>query len=187
LTARAEVPQALWTEAIMNLKNVVAVACAGVLAMAVAMPAIAQGRGKAELKTASGAITIDYGRPSLKGRDMLSQLRDGESWRMGMNEATVIQTPVGLKFGATTVAKGSYSLFLNKSGETFQLVFNSQTGQWGTEHDPSKDLAKLPMTKAPVEPPVETFTIALSPAANGGVLELSWGAMKLSAPFETVK
>lgn len=171
----------------MNLKNAVGLLCVGLLSTAVAAPANAQGRGKAELKTASGAITIDYGRPSLKGRDMLSQLRDGESWRMGMNEATVIKAPVGLKFGTTTVAKGSYSLFLKRSGEAFELVFNSQTGQWGTEHDPSKDLAKVPMTKAPVEPPVETFAIALSPAANGGVLELSWGAMKLSAPFEFVK
>jgi hypothetical protein len=85
------------------------------------------------------------------------------------------------------VAKGSYSLFLNKSGETFQLVFNSQTGQWGTEHDPSKDLTKVPMAKTAIETPVETFTITLAAAANGGVFELSWGAMKLSAPFETVK
>ena len=50
----------------MNLKNAVGLLCAGLLAVAVAAPASAQGRGKAELKTASGAITIDYGRPSLK-------------------------------------------------------------------------------------------------------------------------
>ena len=41
-------------------------------------------RGKAEMKAGAGAITVDYGRPSLKGRDMLSQLQDGASWRMGM-------------------------------------------------------------------------------------------------------
>jgi hypothetical protein len=172
----------------MNLKNAVGWVCFGLLSVVVAAPASAQAaRGKAELKGASGSITIDYGRPSLKGRDMLSQLQEGDFWRMGMNEATVLKTSVGLNFGAKTVAKGSYSVWLRRSGETFELVFNSQTGQWGTQHDPAKDVHTVAMTKAPVEPPVETFTITLSPAAKGGVLELSWGATKLSAPFEIGK
>ena len=171
----------------MNLNKAVAGVCFGLLSVVVAAPAIAQARGKAELKGPSGSITIDYGRPSLKGRDMLSQLQEGDFWRMGMNEATVLKTSAGLTFGATAVAKGSYSLWLKRSGENFELVFNSQTGQWGTAHDPAKDVHKVAMTKAPVEPPVETFTITLSPAAKGGVLELSWGATKLSAPFEIGK
>src|SRR5512147_1257811 len=56
-------------------------------------------RGKAELKAGSGSITIDYGRPDLKGRDMLSQLTVGQAWRMGNNQATVFSTPVDLTFG----------------------------------------------------------------------------------------
>ena len=107
---------------------------------------------------------------------------------MGKNQATTITSPVDLTFGSIKVPKGSYSLFLlRESPEKYTLVFNSQTGQWGTQHDPAKDVHTVAMTKAPVEPPVETFTITLSPAAKGGVLELSWGATKLSAPFEIGK
>jgi hypothetical protein len=177
----------------MTLKKTLAWACSAVLAAVLVVSASAQpaggppARGKAEMKAGAGSITIDYGRPSLKGRDMLSQLQDGSFWRMGMNQATVLTTPVDLTFGSTKVAKGAYSVWLKKAGDAFQLVFNSQTGQWGTQHDAAKDVTSVEMTKAPLSSPVETFTIEVTPAANGGTLDLSWGAMKLAAPFQIAK
>jgi hypothetical protein len=172
----------------MALKRLVGWAVPCLLAVALAAPAGAQGeRGKAELPVPPGVITIDYGRPSLKGRDMFSQLQEGAFWRMGRNEATVLTTPADLAFGGTRIGKGAYSLWLKKSGEAFQLVFNSQTGQWGTQHDPAKDVASVTMTKAPLAAPVETFTMTLTPAPKGGTLDLSWGATKLSAAFELAK
>jgi len=163
------------------------VGCALLSALLVA-PAGAQGeRGKAELKAGAGAITVDYGRPALKGRDMFSQLKEGVFWRMGMNQATVLTTPVELAFGTTKIAKGSYSLWLKKVGEKFELVFNSQTGQWGTQHDAAKDVAGVALKQDALPAPVETFTIDLKAAAKGGDLGLSWGATKLSAGFEVGK
>jgi len=172
----------------MALKRLVGWAVPCLLAVALAAPAQAQGeRGKAELPAGAGMITIDYGRPSLKGRDMFSQLQEGAFWRMGRNEATVLTTPADLAFDGTRIAKGAYSLWLKKAGEAFLLVFNSQTGQWGTQHDPTKDVASVTMAKAPLAAPVETFTIALTPAPKGGAVELSWGASKLSVPFELAR
>jgi hypothetical protein len=173
----------------MTLKKTLVWTCFAVLAAVLVVPASAQpaggppARGKAEMKAGAGAITIDYGRPSLKGRDMLSQLKEGTFWRMGMNEATVLTTPVDLTFGSTKIAKGAYSLWLKKEGDAFQLVFNSQTGQWGTQHDTAKDVASVEMKKAPLTSPVETFTIALEPSAKGDMIDLSWGQMKLSTSF----
>lgn len=172
----------------MTRKKALGWMCFGMLSLILTVPASTQAeRGKAEMKAGSGAITVDYGRPSLKGRDMLSQLQEGAFWRMGMNQATVLTTPVDLSFGTTRVAKGAYSLWLKKTGDAFQLVFNSQTGQWGTQHDPAKDVCSVAMTKAALASPVETFTLELAPAAKGGALDLSWSAMKLAAPFEVGK
>ncbi|HLA77548.1 MAG TPA: DUF2911 domain-containing protein [Vicinamibacteria bacterium] len=159
-----------------------------VVAALLVAPAGAQTeRGKAELKTGSGAITLDYGRPSLKGRDMLSELKPDSLWRMGMNQATVLTTPVDLTFGATKLVQGSYSLWLKKAGDKFELVFNSQTGQWGTQHDPAKDVCSVVLKQEPLPAPVETFTMDLKAAPKGGDLGLSWGATKLSAGFEVGK
>ena len=174
----------------MTLKKALGWTCFAMLCLALTVPASAQApanRGKAEMKAGAGAITIDYGRPSLKGRDMLSQLQDGASWRMGMNQATTITTPVDLSFGATKIAKGSYSLFLTRSGAKYDLVFNSQTGQWGTQHDKAKDVARVAMKSETLPGAVETFTIELKEAPKGGIFSLSWGATKLSADFEAGK
>jgi hypothetical protein len=159
--------------------------CFALICALLAIPGFAQGsRGKAELKAGSGSITIDYGRPSLKGRDMLSQLGSGSTWRLGMNQATVLATPADLKFGPTTVAKGSYSLWLKKDGAKFLLVFNTQTGQWGTQHDASKDVASVELKQESIASPVETFTLELTGAGKGGVFSLSWGTSKLSSAFD---
>jgi hypothetical protein len=143
-------------------------------------------RGKAEMKAGNSAITIDYGQPALKGRDMLSQLQiGGQAWRMGNNMATVLTSPVDLTFGSTTVPKGSYSLWLKRTGEEqFALIFNTQTGQWGMQHDTSQDVHSVPMKKETLSSSVEVFTIDLNDAPDGGILALSWGTAKLTAAFK---
>jgi hypothetical protein len=166
----------------MRLSIVICVLMCGILTIG----ALAQGsRGKAELKVGAGMITVDYGQPALKGRDMLSKLEVGQSWRMGSNAATTLTTPVDLVFGSTRIAKGTYTLTMKReSADSFQLAFNSQTGQWGTQHDASKDVASVPMKKETLTSPVEVLTIELKPAAGGGTFSLSWGTLGCSADFK---
>jgi hypothetical protein len=169
----------------MNLKRaLVLMVCVGLAVSCFAQMKMAP-RGKAELKAGTGNITIDYGRPELKGRDMLSQLQVGQFWRMGSNMATVLNTPVDLTFGSTKVPKGAYSLWLKlTAAEKFELVFNSQTGQWGTQHDASKDVFQVPMKKGTLPSSVEAFTLELKGAPKGGMFVLSWGTTELSADFQ---
>jgi hypothetical protein len=166
----------------MNLKKALAL----MVCILLVVSGFAQGnRGKAELKAGAGSITIDYGKPSLKGRDMLSQLQPGAFWRMGMNQATVLTTPADLTFGSAKVPKGAYSLWLKLAApEKYELVFNSQTGQWGTQHDPSKDVVSVPLKKEAAASPAEVFALDLKPAPKGGVLSLSWGTTLLSSEFQ---
>jgi hypothetical protein len=145
-------------------------------------------RGKAELNAGTGSITVDYGRPELKGRDMLSQLQVGQFWRMGMNQAAVLSTPVDLNFGSTKIPKGAYSIWLKlAAADKFELVFNSQTGQWGMQHDVAKDVFQVPMKKEVLPSSVETFTIELKSAPKGGVFTLHWGTTALLAEFQFAK
>jgi hypothetical protein len=171
------------------MKKILGLIVVSLAALILVVPAFSQAnRGKAELKAGSGSVVVDYGRPSLKGRDMLSQLKPGDFWRMGMNQATTFTTPDNLTFGAVQIPKGSYSLWLSKNAsDQFELVFNSQTGQWGTNHDKSKDFAKATMKKESAAGAVEVFTIDLKPAGAGGILELTWGTTKLTSEFAVSK
>jgi hypothetical protein len=94
-------------------------------------------------------------------------------------------TPVDLAFGSIKVPKGAYSLWLKSAApDKFELVFNSQTGQWGMQHDAAKDLFQVPMKKEVLSNSVETFTIDLKSAAKGGTFVLNWGTTALSADFQ---
>jgi hypothetical protein len=116
---------------------------------------------------------------------MLSQLQAGQFWRMGMNQASVLSTPVDLAFGSTKIPKGAYSLWLKLAApDKFELVFNSQTGQWGTQHDAAKDVFQVPMKKEALPSSVETLAIELKSAPKGGVFALQWGTTALLANFQ---
>ena len=110
----------------------------------------------------------------------------GEVWRTGANAATQFRTDKDLVIGGTTVPAGFYTLWTVPSTTGWKLIVNSQTGQWGTDHDPKKDLYTIDMTTTTVASPAERFTIAVEPAAAGGVITMTWDTTQASVPF-TVK
>lgn len=151
-----------------------------VLAFAAA-PALAQSpRGTVEAMVGSASVSIDYGRPSLKGRDMLAQVTDGMVWRLGADQATSLTTSAGISIGDAMLDAGSYTLFARKSGDDWVLLVNSQTGQWGTEHDASMDVAEVPLTTTSASP-TEQFTITLAAHGDEQMLHFVWGETMLMA------
>ncbi len=107
----------------------------------------------------------------------------GTVWRTGADASTTFTSDADLLFGSTTIPKGSYSLFTKRTGhKTWALIFNKQTGQWGTEHDASRDLASVPLTWEQKDSGPELFTVELVPS---GALRLLWGKHVLSIPFKT--
>lgn len=149
------------------------------VALAVAVTALAQteaARGEAKATVAGKAVSIEYGRPSLKGRDMLAQAKPGEAWRMGSGAATTLKTEGDLRFGAVTVPRGEYVLTATRlDAEHWQL--NVLSGADRTK------LAEVPLTTQALPRGVEQFTIELSGSGSAGELKLSWGTTSLSAAF----
>ena len=152
----------------------------------------AQGRGMGTLSprdTAQAAVGaahvwVDYGRPSKRGRQVVGYLIPWDSvWRTGANAATQFRTDRDLVFGQTVIPAGTYTLWTVARRSGWTLVFNRQTGQWGTDHDAAQDFATVPLTLSAVSPPVERFTIAVEPTATGGVLALVWDDTRASAAF----
>jgi hypothetical protein len=164
--------------------------CAFLLAIfMVAVPAQAQeDRGKAELKAAGGNITVNYGRPQLKGRDPWTWQKEGAYWRMGSGDMTTLTTTVDLMIGSTRLVKGTYGLWLLKvSADSYELVFNKETTGMGMNHDKAKDAASIAVKKEPSASPVETFTIDLQSRPSGAAFSLSWGSAKLSVDLPFAK
>ena len=171
----------------MTHRNRVIFCCIGLL-FASALVFAQTERGKSGLKTPNGSMTLDYGRPSLQGRDMLAQLAVGKFWRLGKDEVTILSTPVDLAFGSTKIPKGTHGLWLKRTApDAFELVFNKQVTGHGMMHDAAKDVASVPLAKSAIPKSVETLAIDLLPAPNGGTLAVRWGTSRLAADFQFAK
>jgi hypothetical protein len=138
-------------------------------------------RDTVQATVGAARLWIDYGRPALRGRDVWSNGVLGDTlWRTGANAATQLRTDVDLVVGGTAVPAGTYTLWTEATPRGYRLVINR-----GTEnsYDARRDLARVPLTESAVTAPVERFTIGVeSRSAAGALLELTWGAKRLSVP-----
>ncbi|MCI0489974.1 MAG: DUF2911 domain-containing protein [Blastocatellia bacterium] len=150
-----------------------------------ATPLLAQNRGTAEATVKGKKISINYGRPSLKGRDMLSKASTGTVWRLGMDQATEIETAGNLKSGSAMVQAGKYTLWAKKTGaDTWVLAFHPKTGVWGAP--PLKDgfIAEFPLKMEKASDSAEQLTIALAEDKGKGWIKIHWGTAVLSGAFD---
>ena len=164
-----------------------------VLAMAVIGVVAENGLGQrnpretAKISVGSKTISVEYGRPSLKGRkvaDLLEQLKPGDFWRLGADKSTTFSTTADLQFADVTVPNGQYSLWAERGADnSWKLVFNKQHGQWGMQHDASQDLVSVPLKETKASNSAEMVTINLTKEGAGGVIAIQWGDMMLTASF----
>lgn len=139
--------------------------------------------GQASVAFADGkTITIDYSRPSAKGRQIFGGLVPyGKVWRTGANEATTFVTTADLMVGSQHVPAGKYTLYTLPEAEKWTLIVNKQTGQWGTVYDEKQDLVRVPMKVSKTSAPVEQFTISLDKTgAKAATLKLEWADTRAS-------
>jgi hypothetical protein len=132
------------------------------------------------------SITIDYSRPLARGRVLLGNVIPYERvWRTGANAATQFTTSSPIKLAGIPLAAGTYTLWTVPHQNGVDLIVNAQAGQWGTQYDASRDVAKARMQSATRPTPVDQYTISVAPIdARHGTLTLEWGSFRWTAPIE---
>src|SRR5581483_5459588 len=142
-------------------------------------------------------IAITYGQPHARGRQIIGGLIPTDTvWRFGANMATSLHCDVDLTLGTLAIPRGDYSLFLlHGADNTWHLIVNNRTGEWGTDRDASKDIGRVTLSARTLAEPEDALTIYLVPdsqnprsgyATLSGVLRIKWGTVELKAPW-TVK
>lgn len=121
-------------------------------------------------------VTIDYSRPFAKGRKIDGGLVPyNEVWRTGANEATSLKTDTDLVIGGTSVPAGSYTIYSLRTADSWKLVINKQTGQWGTVYNQDQDLARVDMKVSSPPSAVEQFTMSFGKTGGDSAnLVLDW-------------
>jgi len=148
-------------------------------------------RQSAEMTLNGKKISVDYGAPSVRGRQIFGGLVPyGKVWRFGANKATHFSTEADLIMGGASVPKGTYTLFIFPEEKSMKLIINKVTGQWGIPYKPEyeqSELARVDLKVEKTKAPVEQMKITLAAAGKGGVLKMEWENTAASVAFSEKK
>ena len=157
-----------------------------------ALPAMAQRADDADRASKNGmvkgkidgvSITVEYGRPKVKGRTIWGGLGPyGQVWRTGADEATTITFSADVEIGGKKLAAGTYALFTEPGENEWTVIFNKVAKQWGAfRHDAGQDALRVTATPKSIGQHVEEMEF---------VIVDSWVALqweRLAVPFEVKK
>jgi len=136
--------------------------------------------------TIDGAqISVEYGRPYLKGRPEATLMAPGKPWRTGADEATVLTTDKPLKFGSVSLPAGSYTINTQPGEKEWQIIFGKlgKPGQWGVPYNASLEIGRAPMSISKTKAAVEQLTISIDDTPAGATLRIEWGSTSAQTPF----
>ena len=151
-------------------------------------------------------IEITYGRPIKRGRDVFGGAGekygktvnpDAPVWRAGANNTTQLTTEVPLVINGTTLAPGTYTLFIDLKPQAWTLIVSNWKAQ--TRYDPKntaeifgafgytpdKDVVRAPMKLETLPHAVEQLTWEFVDMTDaGGSLAMVWDKTMASVPFK---
>jgi len=156
--------------------------CSLVALAATQAAAQANPRGEAKASLEGKSVAIEYGRPSLKGRDMLGEAQVGTPWRLGADSATKLDTQADLTFGDVKLPKGQYILRATKVADG-QWQLNVHHPNAENPSSPGEKFADVALSSSKLPESVETFTIELRGDKDKGEFEMKWGTASMKASF----
>lgn len=140
-------------------------------------------------KVADATITVDYSRPSKKGRVIFGELVPyGKVWRTGANEATTFTVDKDIRVGGLPLAAGTYTLWTIPQATSWTVIFNNKMYSWGVtyggeaQRDPAADVASVEVPVQAMPDVTEEFTINVS--GDPASLNLMWDQTQVSVPIE---
>jgi hypothetical protein len=126
---------------------------------------------------ASGAeISVDYSRPSLKGRELSALAPVGKVWRTGANEATVFETSKDVTIEGKSLPAGKYGFYTIPGDKEWTIIFNNSWKQWGTVYKEKEDALRVNVEKGKSSENTEMFTFEIS---DSGDVTMMWADTKV--------
>lgn len=133
-------------------------------------------------------VTIEYSRPSAKGRTIFGDLVPfGKLWRTGANANSMVSFSEDVVINGKSLAKGKYALFTLPKADNWEFIFYKSTDNWGTPEAFNESDVALRANAKPllVDRKVETFTMSIGAITNDSAeLEIAWEKTVVALKFE---
>lgn len=147
--------------------------------------------GNASLTSGGVTVTVDYSRPSVRGRIIFGTEQQGalqpygEYWRLGANEPTTISFNRDVLFNGQAVSAGKYWMYAFPGADSFEVRLNGDIAAWGAiEPDYEKDVLRVRVPVQKIGAPVEQFTISLAPDGDGIRMVFEWSDIRFHVPIQ---
>ena len=147
-------------------------------------------RQKVEQQFSMSKITVDYGRPGVKGRKIFGDLVPfGKVWRLGANSSTKITFEQSVNFGGKSVSAGTYGLFVIPTEKEWKVILNKDSQQWGAyTFDEKLNVVDVTVPIQKLAEKQEWFVIELNPVDENAVnLVMKWDFTKVELPLKIGK
>lgn len=132
-------------------------------------------------------VSIDYGRPAVKGRVIFGGLVPfGQVWRAGANEATRITFGQEVLFGKQKVKKGTYALYIVPQEKEWKIILNKGVNNWGAfDYDAKDDVVSTTVPVKMMNDKMERFTINFEDITDEKLnLVFEWDKTRADVPIE---
>lgn len=133
-------------------------------------------------------VTISYSRPSAKGRIVFGDLVPfGKLWRTGANSNTTVSFSDDVVINGTTLKKGKYAIFTTPKADMWEVVFYTDTDNWGTPDnwDANKVAVLVNVDPIALNKNVESLTISVGNLTNdSATLDIAWEKTMVSVKFD---
>ncbi len=133
-------------------------------------------------------VTLDYSRPSTKGRKIFGELVPfGEVWRTGANAATTITVSTEVKFEGNLVPEGTYALYSIPGKEKWTIVLSKNTKLWGAVgYNDSEDVIRFTVKPLKLKQFHETMEISFEDMTDtGSFIAIKWENTKVKFRLDT--
>ncbi|MBT8263321.1 MAG: DUF2911 domain-containing protein [Bacteroidia bacterium] len=143
---------------------------------------------KLEQKVGLTDVTLEYSRPSMKGRTIYGGLVPYDKlWRTGANANTKITFSNAVQVGTKILEAGTYAVFTKPGTQNWEVYFYSDASNWGTpeEWDESKVASKVMAKVYAVPVEVQTFTMSIDNITNNSAdLGMTWENTYVGVPIQ---
>ena len=144
-------------------------------------------RQTVEQQFSTSKITVDYGRPGVKGRKVFGELVPyNKVWRAGANGATKITFAQPVDFGGKTVPAGTYGLFVIPTEKDWKIILNKDAQQWGAyAYDEKLNVTDVNVPVQKLSEKQEWFAVELNPLDDNSLdMVIKWDLAKVTVPVK---
>jgi hypothetical protein len=148
--------------------------------------------GSVAFPVGAAQVKVCYGRPASRGRRMIGgrYVPFGRLWRTGANEPTTFITTGALEVAGIPVPAGRFSLYTVPGPETWEIILNRSTSQWGSESEYSDavragELGRAILRSETMPTVLERLTLLVEPHPNGQGVDLliRWESTEVRIPI----